>query len=52
MLPIAVSLPLEDISQLAPTVVLGLLYTRRAHTLAGGGHPVPGWRQVSLRSAN
>jgi cytochrome c oxidase assembly factor CtaG len=46
MLPIAISLPLEDVSQLAPAVVLGVLYARRAHTLAGGGHPVPGWRQV------
>jgi cytochrome c oxidase assembly factor CtaG len=32
--------------QLGPLVVLGLLYARRARTLADGPHPVPGWRQA------
>ncbi|HEX4838243.1 MAG TPA: cytochrome c oxidase assembly protein [Solirubrobacteraceae bacterium] len=43
---LAALLATEDIVQLAPTVVLGLLYARRARTLAGGPHRVPGWRQA------
>src|SRR3954466_10289275 len=31
--------------QLAPTVVLGLMYGVRAHTLRDRGAPVPGWRK-------
>ncbi len=31
--------------QLAPTLVVGLLYYRRSRTLARRGTPVPGWRQ-------
>jgi putative membrane protein len=31
--------------QLAPTLVVALLYARRARTLARRGTPVPGWRQ-------
>ncbi len=31
--------------QLAPTLVVGLLYLRRTRTLALRGMPVPGWRQ-------
>src|SRR4051812_9708715 len=31
--------------QLAPTVVLGLMYGVRARTLRDRGAPVPGWRQ-------
>ena len=36
----------ENVIQLTPTVVLGSLYARRARTLAGSTHPVPGWRQA------
>jgi putative membrane protein len=31
--------------QLGPLVILGVLYARRARTLASGAHPVAGWRQ-------
>jgi cytochrome c oxidase assembly factor CtaG len=34
--------------QLVPTVVVALLYTRRAHTLARRGTPVPLWRRVAF----
>jgi cytochrome c oxidase assembly factor CtaG len=44
--PLAVSTNIEDALQLGPLVVLGLLYARRAHTLARSSHPVPGWRQA------
>jgi putative membrane protein len=44
--PLAEILSLENVIQLVPTTVLGLLYARRAHTLAGGPHRLPGWRQV------
>ncbi len=45
--PLAAVLSLENVIQFVPTAVLGLLYARRAHTLAGGGpHRVPGWRQA------
>ncbi len=44
--PLAAILSLENAIQLVPTAVLGLLYARRAHTLAGGPHRVPGWRQT------
>jgi putative membrane protein len=36
----------EDLIQLAPAALFGLLYARRAHTLAGGAHRVPRWRQA------
>jgi putative membrane protein len=50
-LPLAVSEGLEAALQLGPLVLLGVLYARRARTLAGrsstaGGHPVPRWRQA------
>jgi putative membrane protein len=32
--------------QLAPATIAGVLYAVRAHTLAGRGKPVPGWRQA------
>jgi putative membrane protein len=44
--PLAAILSLENVIQLVPTAVLGLLYARRAHTLAGDSHRVPGWRQA------
>src|SRR3954463_16051009 len=37
--------------QLAPTVVLGLMYGVRARTLRDRGAPVPGWRQWCWYSA-
>jgi putative membrane protein len=36
--------------QLGPLALVGLLYARRARTLAGTGHPVPGWRQACFYS--
>lgn len=36
----------DDVIQLAPLLILGVLYARRAFTLAVQGHPVPGWRQA------
>lgn len=36
----------EDIIQLIPTAILGALYAKRAHTLSGGAHKIPGWRQA------
>jgi putative membrane protein len=33
-------------SELIPTVLVGLLYARRAHTLAGDRRAVPHWRQA------
>jgi putative membrane protein len=44
--PLAVSNELLAATQLGPLMILGLLYARRAHTLAIGGRPVPGWRQA------
>lgn len=44
--PLGALLAAEDIVQLLPTVALGLLYARRAHTLSGGRHHIPGWRQA------
>jgi cytochrome c oxidase assembly factor CtaG len=34
--------------QIVPTVVVAVLYLRRARTLAHRGQPVPGWRQASF----
>jgi putative membrane protein len=34
--------------QLVPTVVVALLYARRAHTLARRGTPVPLWRRIAF----
>jgi cytochrome c oxidase assembly factor CtaG len=45
-LPLAALLASEDVIQLVPTAILGLLYARRAHMLAGGAHAVPAWRQA------
>ncbi|HEX5308184.1 MAG TPA: cytochrome c oxidase assembly protein [Solirubrobacteraceae bacterium] len=42
----AALLATEDIIQLVPTAVLGLLYAKRAHTLSHGSHKIPGWRQA------
>jgi putative membrane protein len=43
----------DDVSaalQLGPLALVGLLYARRARTLASSGHPVPGWRQACFYS--
>ncbi len=45
-LPLAVSETVTAAIQIGPLVAMGLLYARRAHTLALGGKPVPGWRQA------
>jgi putative membrane protein len=37
--------------QLLPTALVGLLYFRRARTLAQRGTPVPGWRRASFALA-
>jgi len=44
--PLAVSTDISAALQLGPLAILGLLYARRAHTLAEDDHPVPGWRQA------
>jgi putative membrane protein len=44
--PLAVSADISAAFQLGPLALLGLLYARRAHTLAEEDHPVPGWRQA------
>lgn len=44
--PLAVSTGTSAAFQLGPLAILGLLYARRAHTLAEDDHPVPGWRQA------
>jgi cytochrome c oxidase assembly factor CtaG len=46
LLQLAVSADLSAAFQLGPLALLGLLYARRARTLAIDGHPVPGWRQA------
>jgi putative membrane protein len=44
--PLAVSTDTSAAFQLGPLAILGLLYARRAHTLAAEDRPVPGWRQA------
>lgn len=46
--PLAESLIAGAVLQLGPLLVLGLLYGRRAHTLARAGHPVPRARRASF----
>jgi putative membrane protein len=48
MPPLAASEIVSTVVVLAPLVLLGLLYARRARTLANGGHPVNGWRRASF----
>jgi putative membrane protein len=48
--PVAVSTYISAALQLGPLAILGLLYARRARTLAADGHPVPGWRQACFYS--
>jgi putative membrane protein len=43
--PLAVSDTLTAAIQIGPLVAMGLLYARRAHSLALADKPVPGWRQ-------
>src|SRR6476646_10700010 len=45
-LPIAASAGVSDVLELGPLALLGVLYARRARTLAAGGHRVPGWRKA------
>jgi putative membrane protein len=44
--PLAVSTDTSAAFQLGPLAILGVLYARRARTLAEDDHPVPGWRQA------
>jgi putative membrane protein len=44
--PLAVSTDISAAFQLGPLAIFGLLYARRARTLAEDDHPVPGWRQA------
>jgi len=44
--PPAVSETITAAIQLGPLALMGLLYSRRAHTLASTRNPVPGWRQA------
>jgi len=46
----AVSSDVSAALQLGPLVLLGLLYARRARTLAASGRAVPGWRQACFYS--
>jgi cytochrome c oxidase assembly factor CtaG len=46
----ATLLATENIVQLLPTLALGSLYARRAHTLSDGPHRIPTWRQVCFYS--
>lgn len=43
---LAVSTDISDAIELGPLAILGLLYARRAHTLAKQKRPVAGWRQA------
>jgi cytochrome c oxidase assembly factor CtaG len=44
--PLAVSTGISTALQLGPLAIVGLLYARRARTLAYERRPVPGWRQA------
>src|SRR5271156_939133 len=44
--PLAVSTDISAGFQLGPLALLGMLYARRARTLAEQDRPVPGWRQA------
>jgi putative membrane protein len=44
--PLAVSSDISAAFQLGPLALVGMLYARRARTLAEHDHPVPGWRQA------
>jgi cytochrome c oxidase assembly factor CtaG len=48
--PLAASTDFSAALQLGPLAILALLYARRVRALAGGGHPVPGWRQACFYS--
>jgi putative membrane protein len=48
--PLAASTGLSAVFQLGPLAIVGLLYARRARTLAEADHPVPGWRQACFYS--
>lgn len=44
--PFASVIQIDDIIQIVPLLIVGVLYARRVFTLAVHGHPVPGWRQA------
>jgi putative membrane protein len=46
MVTLATSTSFEALTQLGPLLVIGLLYARRARTLARQGRGVPTWRQA------
>jgi putative membrane protein len=46
MVTLATSTSIEALTQLGPLAVIGLLYARRARTLARQDRAVPGWRQA------
>jgi cytochrome c oxidase assembly factor CtaG len=37
---------IDDVIQIVPLLIVGVLYARRVFTLAVQGHPVPAWRQA------
>ncbi len=47
-LAFTVSDALGAVLQLGPLALLAVLYARRAHTLAAGGHAVAAWRKLSF----
>lgn len=47
-LPLAASEDFSTALQLAPLALIGVLYARRARTLARARHSVPAWRQVAF----
>lgn len=49
--PSATLLSLENLIQLAPTLLLAGLYAKRTHTLSQTTHPVPTWRQACFYGA-
>jgi putative membrane protein len=49
-LPLGASTLIEAAVQLAPLALIGLLYARRAHTLAESGHAPAAWRQACFYS--
>lgn len=45
-MPLAAILAAENVIQLIPTLVLGSLYAKRAHTISNTPHAIPTWRQT------
>jgi putative membrane protein len=44
--PVAISEPVEALTQLGPLALVAFAYAKRAHTLRRQHRPVPGWRQT------